>query len=409
MKEFLARNKSKLLIVASLICFVAGFGASLLFDYAENLRIDRESVELKPDLTINYDELAVASDFLAKLDGELLTDPQISTTEIGDTTVTFEYLNRRHRPRSYTFTVQVVDTVAPRIYGGVQYTVARGYQGDLTNLMLSGDEVDDHPHREIIGEYDLDKPGNYQVEYAITDSSSNRATHPFTLEVVQPDPDASEDPPDTAEPLPIDAVIKQYKTATTKIGIDVSQWQGEIDWQKVKNAGVEFAFLRIGYQSGYGGEYVLDPFFQQNLTNAKQVKLPVGVYFYSYADSVAEAQKQAKWGKTQLGGAEIELGVAFDWEDWANFNSTGMSFRTINHVANAFLDTLAESEYRGLLYSSKVYLEHVWRPERYPVWLAQYYDYVTYDGEYSVWQMSSSGRVPGINGDVDLDIMYLDN
>ncbi len=85
-----------------------------------------------------------------------------------------------------------------------------------------------------------------------------------------------------------------------------------------------------------------------------------------------------------------------------------MSFRTLNQVANAYLDTVSTAGYHGSLYGSKNYMTNIWKPEKYPVWLAQYYDFVTYEGDYWIWQMSSSGRVPGINGDVDLDIMYLE-
>ena len=85
-----------------------------------------------------------------------------------------------------------------------------------------------------------------------------------------------------------------------------------------------------------------------------------------------------------------------------------MSLYTINKVATTFLDTLESFGYNGVLYSSKVYLERIWQPNNYPVWLAQYYDRVTYDGDYWIWQMSNTGQVTGINGDVDLNIMYLD-
>ncbi len=405
----MARHKSKLLIVVALMCFVGGFCATLAFDYYENLRLDRESVHLRDDLSIPYGQIASARDFIAQLDGELLDNPAVATDQLGPVEVTFTYLNLRHRQRSYTFTVDVKDVTAPRIYGSNAYTLARGYGGELTDLMMSGDDLDDSPRREIAGNYDLDKVGAYQLEYIITDASGNRTAQPFTLNIIEPDPDASEDSDFTPDPLPINEVIKDHKTARTKIGIDVSQWQGEIDWSKVKKSGVEFAFIRIGYQVGYGGEYVLDPYFKANLSGAQQNNLPVGVYMYTYADSVAEAQAQANWIKDQLHGAKLELGVAFDWENWHDFNNAGMSFKTINQVANTFLDTLAESGYVGLIYSSKVYLERIWEPDRYPVWLAQYYDRVTYDGDYYIWQMSNSGRVPGIAGDVDLNIMYLDS
>lgn len=85
----------------------------------------------------------------------------------------------------------------------------------------------------------------------------------------------------------------------------------------------------------------------------------------------------------------------------------GMSFYTINKAANIFLDTLQEAGYKGMLYSSKNYLEKIWYETKHETWLAQYNTKPTYEGKYSIWQMSDVGKVDGIKGDVDIDIMYL--
>jgi len=85
-----------------------------------------------------------------------------------------------------------------------------------------------------------------------------------------------------------------------------------------------------------------------------------------------------------------------------------MSLYTINKAANTFLGILEEAGYEGMLYSSKNYLEKIWYPSKYKTWLAQYSDKATYDGEYAIWQMSCLGKVEGINGDVDIDMMYMD-
>lgn len=117
--------------------------------------------------------------------------------------------------------------------------------------------------------------------------------------------------------------------------------------------------------------------------------LPVGVYFYSYAKTVGQAKEQAKWVKENLKNYELQLGVAFDWESWNSFNTAGMSFYTINKAANVFLDTLQDAGYKGMLYSSKTYLEKIWYPTKHDTWLAQYNKAATYEGEYSIWQMSN--------------------
>lgn len=398
-------------IVSAAIIIAAAF---LIHEHLENQRLDAESVLLKSDLTVEFGSEVKISDCLANLQGTLVDDFVVNTEQLGPQTVSFEYINVKNRKRPYEFTINVVDTVKPQVFGGNAYTLYTGYQGDLTDLMLSIDNIDDRPTREIRGKYDLNKPGTYDVQYVITDASGNETVKPFTLNIIDPPADdGKEEPPVTTELTPISRIIRLHKTEQTKIGIDVSQWQGKIDWQKVKAAGVEFAMIRVGYQYGFGGEYVLDPYFEANLDGAKANNLPVGVYFYSYAKTPDEAKAQAEWVIEKLGNVDLELGIAFDWENWTSFNSANMSLYTINKTAEAFLSATKAADYKPLLYSSKNYLDLIWQPkdlaakfDDFDVWLAQYYEYVTYTGKYQIWQMTDSGSVPGINGAVDIDIMY---
>lgn len=402
--------KHKWVIISSLVVLgiiLLGLCGWIIYVIAENRRIDAEAVTLQDDLTIGFGEPAQISDFLANLNGELIEDYSINTDTLGEQEVKFDYINIKNRKRTRSFTITVVDKTPPIIYGNNTYTVNVGYKGDLTKLMLSGDDLDDHPRREIIGEYNLDEVGSYTLEYLITDAHGNQRSKQFTLQVVEPK-EPNNTPDYTLPKLPLTKVIKNHKTTQTMIGIDVSSWQGEIDWQKVKDAGVEFAMIRVGYQVDFGAEYVLDKYFKANISGAEAVGLPVGVYFYSYANSIEEAKDQAEWIIAQLKDYRAELGIAFDWEDWGDFNAAGMSFRKINQVAQAFLDTAKSAGYRGWLYGSKVYLDRIWEPTQHDIWLAQYYDYVTYEGDYAMWQLSNTGQVDGIRGDVDLDIMYLD-
>ncbi len=402
----ISKNKLIITILALILLLVALIAdIFILIDAAQTRHLDTVSVVVKPNPTISFGQIAKVSDFLKHLDGTLVDDYTIDTEQLGEQTVTFEYLNIKNRKRPASFTIKVIDDTAPQIFGNNSYTVPLDYAGNLTNLMLSGDDLDDHPQRQITGNYDLHQAGTYQLEYLITDASNNQAVKPFTLHVVPP---TSSDPePYTSPKLPIADVIEAHKTANTKIGIDVSGWQGEIDWPKVKAAGVEFAFLRLGYQTDFGDEYHTDKYFHDNIRAANALDIPVGIYFYSYANSLEEAERQAHWIADQIRDYDVELGVAFDWENWHDFNQANVSFRRINQIANHFLDTLSGSGYSGLLYGSKNYLELIWRPDRYPVWLAQYYHKPTYNGDFQIWQMSDSGQVPGINGNVDLDIMYL--
>lgn len=396
-------------VIVVVILVVIGW---VIYDMAEDRRAEAVAVTVSGDLTVPFGKEVKISDFVTANEGTVLEDAVIDTEKLGEIRVEFNYVNARKKRHGRELVLKVVDVTAPKIYGGGYYTVDMGYAGDLTDLMMSGDDLDDSPLREVVGEYDVNKVGSYDLEYVVRDVSGNETRKDFILRVKEADNTGSVAMTKTPK-LEIAEVIREHKTTKTKIGIDVSQWQGEIDWQRVKAAGVEFAMIRVGYQAGYGGEYVLDPYFEENMLGATEAGLPVGGYFYSYADSVEEAKAQAEWVVQRLSGFGVKLGVAFDWEDWGNFNKAKMSFYKINKVAEAFLDAVAEAgakaatPYSGMLYSSKVYLERVWRLDNYPVWLAQYYDKVTYEGDYMIWQMSDSGRVDGIEGDVDIDVMYL--
>ena len=119
------------------------------FDEQANRRLDAESVHLKSDLRIEFGSEAKVSDFLESLNGSLVNDHTVNTDTLGETEVTFEYINSKNRRRKISFTIDVADLVEPTIYGLNAYTVYCSYTGDLTDLMLSGDDLDDTPNREI--------------------------------------------------------------------------------------------------------------------------------------------------------------------------------------------------------------------------------------------------------------------
>ena len=191
------------------------------------------------------------------------------------------------------------------------------------------------------------------------------------------------------------------------IGIDVSKWQKDIDFNKLKEAGVEFIIIRVGSSTGINGENFIDSKFIQNITNANNLNIPVGVYFYSYANSKERAISDAKWVLEQIKDYKVELGVALDWENWNSFNEFNLSFFGLTNMANEFLKVINDAGYKTLLYSSKTYLENMWMDIEYPIWLAHYVKNTTYKDDYEYWQICSNGQVEGIDADVDIDIRYL--
>lgn len=389
-------------IMISIVVIVILVVGICIWQYQENKRIDAEAVILKEDLTVQFGESAKVSDFIESLKGSLVEDSEINTEKLGDKQITFAYTNVKKKKKTAQISIKVVDKNPPQIFSGNSYTVQVGFAKNLTDVLLSGDDADDNPTREILGEYDVNTVGDYDLSYCVTDSSGNQTKKDFVLHVKE----KSQEEKAKVKTIELADILQNYKTDDTKIGIDVSKWQEEIDWQEVKKAGIEFAMIRIGYQTQYDGECVLDPCFVANIEGAQNAEIPVGIYFYSYAKNTDQAIEQAEWVKENLKNYEIDLPIAFDWESWNSFNQAGMSFYTINKVANTFLDALEKVGYKGMLYSSKVYLEQIWYPTKYEIWLAQYNNKVTYEGEYSIWQMSEAGKVNGIRENVDIDVMY---
>lgn len=187
-------------------------------------------------------------------------------------------------------------------------------------------------------------------------------------------------------------------------GIDVSHYQGAIDWGKVKASGVEFAIIRAGY-----GKYAYqeDPCFEDNIEGAYNAGIPVGVYWYSYADMVAEARQEAEVCLTVIKPYKdmITLPVFFDQEYEPAILAAGNGIRT--ECCVAFIKAIEAAGYKAGLYGSQDWLDNKIDDSQIPatatVWVAQYGSKCTYKGRYTIWQYSSTGKVNGISGNVDMN------
>ena len=292
------------------------------------------------------------------------------------------------------------------IWLGKSYNVTKGSEDNLLEKIMCGDNYDKNPVCVIEGDYDLNNVGSYKLVFKATDSNGNTSEKKFTLNVNEPSDNKGSNGVKTVTEF--SDVIKNYKNDNTQIGIDVSKWQGDIDFSKLKNAEVEFVIIRVGSSTGINGENFVDSKFIQNIENANSVGIPVGVYFYSYANSMERAINDAKWIIDVIKDYRVELPIAFDWENWGSFNKYELSFFGLTNIAKKFMDTVKDAGYEAMLYSSKTYLENIWMGMDYPVWLAHYTKNTNYTGDYSYWQLCSNGRVDGINGDVDIDIRYID-
>lgn len=192
------------------------------------------------------------------------------------------------------------------------------------------------------------------------------------------------------------------------MGIDISKHNGTVDWNAVKNAGVEFVILRCGYRGSASGVLVEDEKFRTNIKGATAAGLKVGIYFFSQAVNEMEAVEEVSLTLSLIKGHKISYPVYIDVEA-ANGRADGLSAAERTKVVKAFCETVRDSGYTAGVYSNKN-----WFAEKmdtgafgnYRIWLAQYTESPTYTGRYEMWQYSSRGTIPGIKGDVDLNICY---
>ena len=189
-------------------------------------------------------------------------------------------------------------------------------------------------------------------------------------------------------------------------GIDVSSWQGDIDFAKVKAGGIDFVIIRAGYGREASQK---DNCFEKYYRDAKAAGLDVGAYWYSYADSEADAILEAKAFMTVIKGKKFEYPVYLDLEEQSQF-AKGKSF--CDSVIKAFCTELEKNGYYAGLYCSTYYLENYVSDNvagEFALWVAQYNDCCTYKAnKYGMWQYSSDGNVNGINGNADMDYCYID-
>ena len=190
----------------------------------------------------------------------------------------------------------------------------------------------------------------------------------------------------------------------------MSKYQRNINWQKVKNAGINFVIIRCGYR-GYGsGVLVQDPMFASHITGAKAAGLRVGIYFFSQAISEAEAVEEASMAVKLANQYGINMPIAIDSEYAAGGagRADGLSKSERTKITIAFCNTVANAGYKPMVYASKNWFsEHLsvsQFPSSYRIWVAHYAATCGYTGRYDIWQNTSKGSVDGVSGNVDMNI-----
>ena len=365
-----------------------------------------QNINVLKDLNVEFGKIKYLKEYI-RIDNADFNDQEIKYEDLGEVQVKFNYtLNGIKNYRTVTF--NIVDTTAPlATVPGTKYVLQGSDLGFIEDFWC-GDNHDKIPDKTIEGYFDLSQYGSYNVTFVAKDISGNETRKSFTLKVVSSIPKTPSNPSGPINYLDYNNLYNEYKTDNTKIGIDISRWQGDVDFEALSKANVEFIMIRLGGQDGIDGDYYIDSKFERNMENAKKYGFDVGVYFYSYAYTKEEAIKQAKYVIENLKEYKLKLPIVFDWECWNKFNKFKVSFYDVTQVQNTFLNYVESKGYKSARYGSKNYLTNVWQDSNHLTWLAHYISQTTYQGEYFMWQRCDTGKVSGINGAVDVDILYLD-
>lgn len=247
-----------------------------------------------------------------------------------------------------------------------------------------------------------------QLEYRVIDDIS---FYVYSEDEINKELEDTED--NGAEDLADDTEITTVHHVDNSIlGIDVSGYQGDIDWTRVKAAGVEFVIIRAGYRGSATGKLVEDSYFRQNLQGARNAGIQVGVYFFTQATSELEAIEEASMVVSLLDGVKLDYPIFIDTEGaGGNGRADTLDAATRTLVCQAFCKTVESAGYHGGVYASRNWFYRCLdasQLEQYVIWDAEYVGTNQYTGKYDLWQYTSSGHIDGINTRVDLDLSYIE-
>lgn len=332
-------------------------------------------------------------------------EPVVTTEEV--TTTTTEEITPSPTPTIPHMQAPEEDTTAPmwlNLPESVSIQVDTEF--DINRYVGYIDDCDSDVDIQIEGEVDTSTPGSYPITMTLTDDANNTKTGSMTVKVYRPSGGGGGGGggEDTHTTLAYSDFMARYPGDDIAYGIDVSRYQGDIDFNRVKAAGCEFVYLRaMIYNNGELGE---DRKFEEYYVDAKAAGLKIGVYYYSTDCNLEELHEHCNELLKVLADKEIDLPVAFDWESWSHFQKYKMSIVDINNLFYEFAGIMTENGYGTILYASKYYLEIIWEPADYDVWLAHYVKETSYEGDYTMWQTGSIGRIDGCSEDVDTDILF---
>lgn len=193
------------------------------------------------------------------------------------------------------------------------------------------------------------------------------------------------------------------------LGIDVSRHQGEIDWEKVKNQNIEFAMIRVGYRGYESGEIVKDDMFISNIEGASEADIEVGVYFFSQAKSIREAEEEAKFVLDAIKNHDVKFPIVFDMEHIEGGRIKDLSIKERTKAALVFCERIEKEGYSAMIYGSTSWLQNavlLLDISKYDLWVSEYSNELSFPHEFHMWQYTNEGKIDGISGNVDLNLCF---
>ncbi len=266
------------------------------------------------------------------------------------------------------------------------------------------DDVDRNVDLRVDGSVDSNTIGTYPLTLTLTDDAGRTTVKNMEVHIVE---EVTSSGGSGMPKEQFSDFIANFKTEDNLLGIDVSRWQMDIDYDKIKEAGCEFVYMRVG---GFdSGDFFIDKSYRDNIAGAKRVGLLKGIYWYGEESGPEEIKASVKYLMDILDGEPLDFPIAYDWEDFRNIEYHGMNLYDLNMLFEYFEQEVEKYGYKACLYGSKNKQETIWtREKKNAVWLAHYNIATSYAGPYFMWQRSNTGRINGIKGDVDLDILFPD-
>ena len=204
-------------------------------------------------------------------------------------------------------------------------------------------------------------------------------------------------------------ITEQFLSYGVSYGIDVSEWQGDIDWKKVASTGISFAIIRCGFRFIESNELGEDANFRKNIEGAIDAGLKVGVYFYGTAINKTEALEEANYTINLIKDYNLSYPIVYDAETFDRGRLEGVSYSTITDNILTYMDEIESYGYASMVYSNSSAFYNRLDTGKFDsrlLWLAHYIDKTDYKGNYNMWQYTSEGSVSGISGNVDLNVSY---